>query len=168
MDIMPKKQRQKGYKDKKISRNFILVFVGAAAIIAVIIYFALNSLIPVNGHSPVFAPPRNFFVQAKHDPRQGYTFSSQSTGNRRTLPGSGGSSPDFVFRKGELESIHVINEDSDTHSKHNFNIDQFKVHTKDLSYFESQTITFIADKNGTFSYFCTVHPEMRGLITVEG
>ena len=64
-------------------------------------------------------------------------------------------SPDFVFRKGELESIHVINEDSDTHSKHNFNIDQFKVHTKDLSYFESQTITFIADKNGTFSYFCT-------------
>jgi plastocyanin len=47
------------------------------------------------------------------------------------------------------------------------NVDAFNVHTKDLGYFQSQTITFIANKNGTFPYYCTIHPEMKGLIHVS-
>jgi plastocyanin len=60
----------------------------------------------------------------------------------------------------------MINEDYQTHSKHNFNIDQFNVHTKDLGYFQTQTVTFVADKEGTFQYYCTIHPEMKGNIVV--
>ena len=94
---------------------------------------------------------------------------SQSAGGVKGSRGGGASvNPVYFLNKGSLESVHLINEDYDTHSKHNFNIDQFKVHTKDLGYFESQTITFIADKVGTFEYYCTIHPEMRGTVTVEG
>jgi plastocyanin len=36
-----------------------------------------------------------------------------------------------------------------------------------LAYYETQTITFVADKTGTFEYYCTIHPEMKGNITIE-
>ena len=67
----------------------------------------------------------------------------------------------------EIVGQLMINEDSETHSAHNLNVDAFNVHTKDLGYFQSQTITFIANKNGTFPYYCTIHPEMKGLIHVS-
>jgi plastocyanin len=76
--------------------------------------------------------------------------------------------PEYTFNKGQLESIHVINEDNDSHSRHNFNIDEFNVHTKDLNYFENESITLLADKVGTFEYYCSLHPEMRGTISVAG
>jgi plastocyanin len=44
--------------------------------------------------------------------------------------------------------------------------DEFNVHTRDLGYFETQTVTFLADKKGTFEYYCTIHPEMKGIIKV--
>ena len=74
--------------------------------------------------------------------------------------------PTLYVSKGGLESIHFINEDYDTHSKHNFNIDEFKVHSKDLGYFQSQIITFIVNKDGMFEYYCSIHPEMRGKLVV--
>jgi plastocyanin len=74
--------------------------------------------------------------------------------------------PTLYVTKGGLESIHFINEDYETHSKHNFNIDEFKVHSKDLGYFQSQIITFIVDKDGVFEYYCSIHPEMRGKVAV--
>jgi plastocyanin len=74
--------------------------------------------------------------------------------------------PTLYISKGGLESIHFINEDYDTHSKHNFNIDEFKVHSKDLGYFQSQIITFIVDRDGMFEYYCSIHPEMRGKVVV--
>ncbi|MCC2647581.1 MAG: putative nitrous-oxide reductase NosZ [Nitrososphaeraceae archaeon] len=130
-------------------------------------------MIPVNGKSPVLSPPRNIFIKASHSPQTGYIFVSQSSGAVKGLRGSSGgggsaysTSPTYTFNKGSVESIHMINEDYQTHSKHNFNIDQFNVHTKDLGYFQSQTVTFIADKEGTFQYYCTIHPEMKGNIVV--
>jgi plastocyanin len=36
-----------------------------------------------------------------------------------------------------------------------------------LGYYESQIFTFVADKPGTYQYYCTIHPEMKGNITVE-
>ena len=74
--------------------------------------------------------------------------------------------PTLYVSKGGLESIHFINEDYETHSKHNFNIDEFKVHSNDLGYFQNQIITFIVDKDGTFEYYCSIHPEMRGRVVV--
>jgi plastocyanin len=95
---------------------------------------------------------------------------SQSSGGVKGVRTSNGGSlinPTYTFQKDELESIHFINEDYDTHSQHNFNIDEFNVHTHDLKYFESETITFIADKAGTYQYHCTIHPEMKGNIVIE-
>jgi plastocyanin len=86
------------------------------------------------------------------------------------LRGSGGGgipNPTYVFNRGVLQSMHLINEDYETHSKHNFNIDELNVHSKDLGYYDSQIITFVADKPGTYQYYCTIHPEMKGNITVE-
>jgi plastocyanin len=81
--------------------------------------------------------------------------------------GAGFNSPTIFLKYGALDSIHLINEDADTRSLHNLNIDTFNVHTKSLGYFESQSLTFIANKIGTFVYYCNIHPEMRGIIKVE-
>jgi heme/copper-type cytochrome/quinol oxidase subunit 2 len=170
-----KKQNLKGKnKNKfKFSRGAIIVILAVATAITIISYYAINSMIPVNGKSPVLSPPRNIFIKASHSPQTGYIFVSQSSGAVKGLRGSSGgggsaysTSPTYTFNKGSVESIHMINEDYQTHSKHNFNIDQFNVHTKDLGYFQSQTVTFIADKEGTFQYYCTIHPEMKGNIVV--
>jgi plastocyanin len=84
------------------------------------------------------------------------------------LRGSGGNviNPEYTFSKGGLETFHIINEDYATKANHNFNLDEFNVHTKTLGPSESQTITFLADKAGTFEYYCTIHPGMNGTITV--
>ena len=167
-----KKQNLKG-KNKynfNYSRGVIIGIVAVATAVLIISFYAINSMIPVNGKSPVLSPPRNIFVKASHSPQTGYIFVSQSSGAVKGLRGSGGggysTNPTYTFNKGGVESVHMINEDYETHSKHNFNIDQFNVHTKDLGYFQTQTVTFIADKEGTFQYYCTIHPEMKGNIVV--
>ena len=153
----------------KFSKGLIITVSAAAGIVSLLGYAGIHSLIPVNGTVPVFAAPRNSFIKATHSQQTGYYFLSQAAGGvKGSRGGSASVNPVYYLKKGSLESVHLINEDYETHSKHNFNIDQFKVHTKDLGYFESQTITFIADKVGTFEYYCTIHPEMRGTVTVEG
>ena len=127
------------------------------------------SAIPVNGTAPVVGFPTNHFIKATHSSNSGYYFLSQSSGSVKGLRTSGGggvANPSYLFAKGNLQSIHFINSDYDTQSKHNFNIDAFNVHSRDLGYFEAQTITFMTDKSGTFGYYCTLHPEMKGTITV--
>ena len=166
------------------SRNTIIVIAVLVVIISIVCYFAIRSMIPVNGNSPVFGAPKNNFVKASHHPQSGYFFVGQSSGGARKNfgPTTGGaiansstgnssttdiySGPTLYVSKGGLESIHFINEDYDTHSKHNFNIDEFKVRSKDLGYFQSQIITFIVNKDGMFEYYCSIHPEMRGKLVV--
>src|SRR5918912_586796 len=163
---MNKKTRQKNVKGRAFISKGMIIGIGAAAvIISVVIYFWVNSLVPVNGNSPVFAAPTNTFIKASYSPQSGYVFTSQSTSSARRSIGIGYNSPTIILRQGELESIHIINED--TSSKHNFNIDAFKAHSKTLGYFESQSITFIANKVGSFPYYCTIHPEMKGTVLIE-
>lgn len=79
-------------------------------------------------------------------------------------------SPTWTIPKGNLVTIHLINEITNKpleKSLHNFNIDAFNVHSKDLGYFDTQSITFLADKSGQFTYHCTIHPEMKGLLTIQ-
>jgi plastocyanin len=185
-----KKYQHKQYpknssKDKFIfTKNTIIVISIITALVSAIAYFGVKSMIPVNGNAPVLSAPKNSFVKASHHPQSGYLFVGQSAGGTRknfsptTGVGIGNANagnksfadsptgPTLYITKGGLESIHFINEDYDTHSKHNFNIDEFKVHSKDLGYFQSQIITFIVDKDGMFEYFCTIHPEMRGKVVV--
>src|SRR5918998_1700397 len=135
-----------------------------------------KSMIPTNGSTPVFGIPINHFVKAKYSEGSGYAWvrmsSSSSKGLKSTGRGGGGggavaANPSYVFGRGGLQSMHVINEDYETHSKHNFNIDEFNVHSKDLAYTQSQTVTFIADRAGTFHYYCNIHPEMKGDILIK-
>ena len=154
-----------------MTRKRIITYGIIATIISGISVVGYKSMIPANGNTPVFGIPINHFVKAKYSSGSGYAWVSMSSGTAKGLRGSGGGggtiNPSYVFGKGSLQSMHVINEDYETHSMHNFNIDELNIHSKDLAYSDSQTITFVADKPGTFHYYCNIHPEMKGDITIE-
>ena len=164
---MRKKQKNNN-KNKFFTRGTII----GIAIIAVAAsaggYFALGSMIPVNGTTIVFAPPSNIYILATHTDQNGYIFEEQSTRQGKKTLSSGAVDVSIHMIKGELVALHVINEDKDTLSTMDLNIDEFNVHTKKLNYFQAQTINFVADKIGTFKYYSIIHPEMKGTIIVEG
>ena len=171
---MTKKRRrhQNGHSVSSVgmTRKRIITYGIIATIISGISVVGYKSMIPANGNTPVFGIPSNHFVKAKYSTSSGYAWISMSPGTAKGLRGSGGGgimNPIYVFNRGGLQSMHLINEDYETHSKHNFNIDELNIHSKDLAYSASQTITFIADKPGNFQYYCNIHPEMKGNITVE-
>src|SRR5215217_7581411 len=171
---MAKKRRrqQNGHSVSytRMTRKRIITYGIIAAIISVISITGYKSMIPTNGNTPVFGMPSNHFVKAKYSAGSGYAWVSISSGSVKGLRSSGGggiTNPQYVFNRGGLQSMHLINEDYETHSKHNFNIDELNVHSKDLAYSDSQTITFVADKPGTFHYYCNIHPEMKGDVTIE-
>ena len=154
------------------ARKRIIVYGIIAAIVSAVSIAGYKSMIPANGNSPILGIPVNHFIKAKYSARSGYAWVSMSSASAKGLRGSStgaGSTtnPSYVFAKGGLQTMHMINEDYETHSKHNFNIDEFNVHSKDLAYTESQTITFVADKPGNFHYYCDIHPEMEGDITIH-
>ena len=177
-----RRQQYSGSNKFVFSRNAIITIAAIGVIISVGAYFAIKSMVPVNGNAPVFGAPKNNFFKASHNAKSGFFFVGQSAGGVRKgfSPSANGNTnitnnsnftdsstgPTLYVSKGGLESVHFINEDYDTHSKHNFNIDEFKVHSKDLGYFQSQIITFIVDKDGVFEYYCSIHPEMRGKVVV--
>jgi hypothetical protein len=143
----------------------ILAIIGIALICSTVGYSAVKSMIPTNRSFPVFGVPQNTYLVSKYDPHAGYVFASKSTMSGKKSPGVMHVTPEIHVSKDQLDSIHFINED--TGSKHNLNIDEFNVHTKDLGYFETQTTTFVADKTGSFRYYCSLHPEMVGKLIVE-
>lgn len=80
----------------------------------------------------------------------------------------------FVFapnvmkvKKGDTVKITFMN----AGGLHDFVLDEFNVQTKQLPDGESETIEFVADKAGSFEYYCSVgqHRQMgmKGTLTVE-
>jgi len=135
----------------------------------VIGFSIINSYTPVNYDGFVFESPTNILLKAVKSP-DGYHYSTQSSKGGKVIPSVSGNSPSLTVNHGNLIQIHLINEEkneSSIKSKHNLNIDEFNVHTGDLGYFQTKTITFLADKKGTFDYYCSIHPEMKGTITVS-
>jgi plastocyanin len=165
-----KKNLKKSTTSFRMTRQRMMIIGVFAAIVSGVGVFSYYSLIPVNGSIPNIGAPNNHFIKATHSTNSGYIWLSMSSGSAKGIRTNGGGgnimNPTYDFNMGELESVHVINEDYKTHSAHNFNIDELNVHTKDLGYFQSQTVTFVADKAGTFHYYCTIHPEMKGDITI--
>ncbi|AIF85568.1 plastocyanin [Candidatus Nitrososphaera evergladensis SR1] len=164
-------KKQKVRPKPRFTRNRAVAIGAIAAVLAIVGFFGYRALVPTNGSVPVLSFPMNDFIKATHG-KSGYFYLSQTSGSVKGLRTSSSNSgsqinPNYVYSKGELVSFHFINEDYDTHSQHNFNIDEFNVHTKDLGYFGSETVSFVADKTGTFNYYCSIHPEMKGTITVE-
>lgn len=152
-------------RSSRVNGKAILAIIGVMLIGSTIGYSAYNSMIPVNGKFPVLGVPQNIYLISKYNPQTGHIFATKSTTSGKKSLGSLHTTPELHLRKDQLGSIHFINEDTD--SKHNLNIDEFNVHTKDLGYFETQTTTFIADKVGTFRYYCTIHPTMSGNLIVD-
>jgi len=154
-------------KTTKISKGDIIsvsVVIGVIILIGVI---ALNSFSPVNSDDFVFASSTNIFLKSVKSPEGIYHYQYAKSG--KSAPNAGGVSPPISISKGNLIQIHLINEEknqSSNPSKHNLNIDEFNVHVKDLGYFQTESITFLANKLGTFDYYCSIHPEMRGTISV--
>jgi len=155
-------------KSSKISRGTIISTGVVAGIIILIGAVALNSFSPVNSNSFVFAPSSNVFLKASFSSNGNYHYQHAKGG--KTAGSVDGTSPLISISQGNLIQLHLINEDRNqpnNPSKHNLNIDEFNVHTKDLGYFQSESITFVADKLGTFDYYCSIHPNMKGIITVS-
>ena len=73
----------------------------------------------------------------------------------------------MAVNKGDKVRITFIN-DSGTHD---FVVDGYNVRTKTLQTGQSETIEFIADKTGTFEYYCSVGSHrsmgMKGTLTVS-
>lgn len=162
---MVKKQKNKE-KTSLISRGtiiFIAIVVAAAGAGA---YYVISTSTPVNSSVPVFGTPSNIYIKGIHTD-QGYAYDQQSTRTGKRTLSSGVLDASFHISKGTLVALHFINEDKDTGTEMDLNIDEFNVHTRHLSYFQAQTITFIADKEGTYNYYSGLHPEMKGTITVD-
>ena len=94
-----------------------------------------------------------------------------STGTVKEFTVSAGSyffSPKtMTVNKGDTVKITVTN----SGGFHDFKIDEFNVSTSRLQSGQSETITFVADKAGTFQYYCSVGDHramgMWGTLTVN-
>ena len=154
-------------QSSKISRKNIIsvsVILGVGVLIG---FFVLHSFTPVNSDTFVFASPANISLKAVKSSQGNYHY--QATKGGKKLPNAEGASPSIIISKNNLVQIHLINEEinpPDNISKHNLNIDEFNVHTKDLGYFQTDSVIFLANKAGTFDYYCSLHPDMKGIITV--
>ncbi len=159
-------KKQKKDKSSPISKGLIITVAVIAVAIAGGVYYLWTSAVPVNVDHPVFATASNVYILAIHND-QGYAYDEQSTKTGKKSISGVNIDPSIHIQKGTLVALHVINEDKDTGSDQDLNIDAFNVHTRHLKYFEAQTINFLADKEGTYSYYSTIHPEMKGTITVD-
>lgn len=162
---MVKKQKNKA-KSSPISKGTIITVAILIAAVAGGVYYIWTNSVPVNSTTPNFSPASNIYILAIHN-ADGYSYDEQSTKTGKKSISGTNTNPVIHVPKGTLIALHVINEDRDTGSDQDLNIDAFNVHTRHLKYFEAQTINFIADKEGTYSYYSIIHPEMKGTITVD-
>jgi len=73
--------------------------------------------------------------RATYLPTEGYAYTSQSIGTAKSLNTGAwsriglGHNPTISLNKDNTVPIYLINEDSETHSKHHINIDDFDAYT---------------------------------------
>ncbi len=163
---MAKKQKNKT-KSAPISRGTIIFIAIVVAAAAAGVYYFMSTSTPVNVTYPVLATPTNIYIVGIHDPLQGYVYEQESTRQAKKAVSGAVADASLHIPVGSLVSLHFINEDKDTGAAMDINIDQFNVHSNKLNYFQAQSISFLANKEGTYSYYSNLHPEMKGTITVD-
>jgi hypothetical protein len=161
-----KKQKNKA-KSPPISRGTIIFIAIVAAAVGGGVYYFVSASTPVNSNVPDFRPAYHIYIKGLHDPNQGYVYDQQSTRQGKRTLSSGQIDSSIHVTKGTLVALSFENWDKDTGTLMDLNIDAFNVHTKPLSYFQPQIINFEADKEGTYNYYSTLHPEMKGTLTVD-
>lgn len=74
---------------------------------------------------------------------------------------------EITVKKGDIVKITFKN----TEGFHDWNLDEFNAHSKKVKANEEDTITFTADKTGTFEYYCSVGSHramgMKGNLIVQ-
>lgn len=81
--------------------------------------------------------------------------------------GRGYNDSSIHIQEGTMIELHFINKDTDDDIPMDLNLDAFNVHTNHLASLQSQTVSFMADKSGTFAYYSKLHPEMKGTIIID-
>lgn len=161
------RQKKKFLIKEKINTITVIAIVGA--VLCLIGYAVILSMIPVNVGYPVFEAPSNIFIKTIQLPDGSHIFASQSTKGGKIV-NKGHQNPSLYVDEGSLVVIHLINEVKivpNISNKHNLNIDEFNVHTGDIGYFQTKSVTFLANKKGSFEYYDSYNPQMRGLIYVR-
>lgn len=144
------------------SSRVILAIIGIVLIGSTVGYSAFKALIPANRSYPVLGASSNYFIKAIKSKDGSAFVLSSSKGAKKGFPLN--YKPTISTSLGNLVTLHIINEDKE---KHNLNLDEFNVHTKDLGYFDTQSITFVADKEGTFTFYSSLDPEMTGTLIIQ-
>jgi len=106
---------------------------------------------------------KNFSFEIKNS-ANGLQFISVGSSGKKSIA-TGHNSPTLEVNMGDTIAIHIENLDSA--EKHDFVIPDLNVHSKMLNYREADTITFVADKKGEFTYTSSTHPEVKGQIVVQ-
>lgn len=84
------------------------------------------------------------------------------------IPGDAYSLPTMVVNKGDNVTVHFYNVDPNTSERHTFTIGPPYGIDLDLAGGESSVVSFIADQEGIFQYYCKYHlPVMTGQLVVE-
>lgn len=128
------------------------------AIIAIVAYtgFASKS-------SPLPSVGATNFSLKITNTSNGIAFVGVGTSGKKSVP-VGQTSPTLHVTQGNAITIHII---SEVHGeKYGFVIPELDVHSKQLGFFEADTVTFVAEKKGEFTYTSTGHPEIKGLLVV--
>jgi plastocyanin len=80
---------------------------------------------------------------------------------------NGVDNPEIRVKQGDKVRIELTN----TNGFHDWKLDEFNAATKRLNTGQSDVIEFVADKNGTFEYYCSVGEHramgMKGTFIVE-
>ncbi len=146
------------HKHKKFPIAKYAIIGGVIAIVAAVAYTGFaskTSVVPNIGG-------KNFSLKITKT-SNGIAFVDVGRQGKKTIA-TGHASPTLDVNKGDTVTIHVINE---LHGeKLDFVIPELNVHSKQLGFFEADTITFTVDKKGEFTYTSTTHPEAKGLIKV--
>ncbi len=142
-------------KQKKFPFVKYAILGGIAALVAYAVIMGVSGI--------QSAGAKNFSFEIKNS-STGPQFISVGSSGKKSIA-TGHNSPTLEVNMGDTVAIHVENLDST--ENHDFVIPDLNVHSKALGYFQADTVTFVADKKGEFTYTSSTHPEMKGQIVVQ-
>jgi len=155
---------------KKSSLPVISIVIGVLLLAGVGAYFALNSNTAQQGAQVSNEQPVIPSENTNETPTQQDTVVEQE-GSVKTVEVSG---KNFEFMPKEIrvkqgDTVKIVF--NNTQGFHDFVVDEFNIKTSQINAPGTETVEFIADKKGTFEYYCSVgqHRQMGmvGTLIVE-
>jgi plastocyanin len=147
----------------------IIVIAGIALVfIAGFLIFSMATKGPQQPKQTVQDQPQQSPVDSSSRPNSS---TASPTGERKDIMVQGG---DYYFKPNQLrvkkgDTVNIIFKNVD--GTHDFVIDEFKIKTNQITAGRQETVTFTADKAGTFEFYCSVgdHRQMgmKGTLIVE-